>query len=53
MTMQELVRSGVKADREQLRELLSGNLCRCTGYETILDALEELLNQDELGVQHG
>jgi len=53
MTMQEFVRSGIKADREQLRELLSGNLCRCTGYETILDALEELVNQNELGAQHG
>jgi len=28
------------ADREALREALSGNVCRCTGYETILDAVE-------------
>ena len=28
------------ADREELRKALSGNLCRCTGYTKILDALE-------------
>ena len=28
------------ADREELRTALSGNLCRCTGYTKILDALE-------------
>jgi carbon-monoxide dehydrogenase small subunit len=29
-----------RASREELREALSGNLCRCTGYTGILDALE-------------
>jgi carbon-monoxide dehydrogenase small subunit len=28
------------ADREELRAALAGNLCRCTGYTKILDALE-------------
>jgi carbon-monoxide dehydrogenase small subunit len=26
--------------REQIREALSGNLCRCTGYQSILDGME-------------
>jgi carbon-monoxide dehydrogenase small subunit len=29
------------ADRESLRRALEGNLCRCTGYGKILDAVEE------------
>ncbi|HZR04000.1 MAG TPA: (2Fe-2S)-binding protein [Burkholderiales bacterium] len=27
------------ADRERIREVLSGNLCRCTGYIPIVDAI--------------
>lgn len=27
------------ADRDRLRELLAGNLCRCTGYHLIIDAV--------------
>ncbi|MBL8385279.1 MAG: (2Fe-2S)-binding protein [Burkholderiales bacterium] len=29
------------ATREEIREHLSGNYCRCTGYEAIVDAIEE------------
>lgn len=29
-------------DSDQARELLSGNLCRCTGYQGIVDAILEL-----------
>jgi len=29
------------ADRETLRHAIEGNLCRCTGYAKILDALED------------
>jgi carbon-monoxide dehydrogenase small subunit len=28
------------ADREELRHAIAGNLCRCTGYTKILDAVE-------------
>jgi aerobic-type carbon monoxide dehydrogenase small subunit (CoxS/CutS family) len=28
-------------DRAEIRERLSGNVCRCTGYEAIVDAVEE------------
>lgn len=30
------------ASRERLRELLAGNLCRCTGYQLIIDAVAEV-----------
>lgn len=29
--------------REQLRELLSGHMCRCTGYENIINAVEKTM----------
>ena len=29
------------ADKERIREVLSGNLCRCTGYIAIVDAVYE------------
>jgi carbon-monoxide dehydrogenase small subunit len=28
-------------DEESIRELLSGNICRCTGYVGIVDAVKE------------
>ncbi|HTM19664.1 MAG TPA: (2Fe-2S)-binding protein [Kofleriaceae bacterium] len=28
-----------EASRERLRELLAGNICRCTGYQLIIDAV--------------
>ena len=31
------------ATREQIRERLSGNYCRCTGYHAIVDAVETVL----------
>ncbi len=31
------------ADRLRLRELLAGNLCRCTGYQLVIDAVAEVV----------
>lgn len=33
-------------DREQLKTALVGNLCRCTGYERIIDAVMSLQEQE-------
>jgi len=33
-----------RASREEIREHLSGNYCRCTGYQAIVDAVEEVLH---------
>jgi carbon-monoxide dehydrogenase small subunit len=41
MTAHALLRAEPEADRARITEVLSGNLCRCTGYIGILDAVEE------------
>jgi carbon-monoxide dehydrogenase small subunit len=41
MAAQDLLRQNATPDREQIREHLSGNYCRCTGYQAIVDAVEE------------
>ena len=45
MTAAELLKAGKPASREAIREFLSGNFCRCTGYHAIVDAVEATLKQ--------
>ena len=40
MAAQDLLKLSSEPDREQIREHLSGNYCRCTGYQAIVDAIE-------------
>jgi carbon-monoxide dehydrogenase small subunit len=40
MTAAELLKSSTAPSREEIREYLSGNYCRCTGYHAIVDAVE-------------
>ena len=40
MAAQDLLKQNPEPDREQIREHLSGNYCRCTGYQAIVDAVE-------------
>ncbi len=40
MTGAALLEAGVR-DPDEQRRLMSGNLCRCTGYTKVLAALEE------------
>jgi carbon-monoxide dehydrogenase small subunit len=40
LTAQELLRNGGVPSREKIREQISGNYCRCTGYQAIVDAIE-------------
>ena len=40
LTAQELLRAGGVPSRETIRTHLSGNYCRCTGYQAIVDAVE-------------
>ena len=41
MTAEALLRENPSPTREQVREALAGNLCRCTGYQQIFEAVEE------------
>ena len=40
LTAQELLAEGGVPSREKIREHISGNYCRCTGYHAIIDAIE-------------
>jgi aerobic carbon-monoxide dehydrogenase small subunit len=40
MAAQDLLKQSPSPDREQIREHLSGNYCRCTGYQAVVDAIE-------------
>ncbi len=45
MSAVEIVGTGKKYNRDELRKLISGHLCRCTGYEKILDAMERIVDE--------
>jgi len=45
MTAVEIVGTGKKYNREELKKLISGHLCRCTGYENILNAMERIVDE--------
>jgi aerobic-type carbon monoxide dehydrogenase small subunit (CoxS/CutS family) len=46
----ELVEHQPDANREQVREWISGNYCRCTGYQAIVDAICDVLATRGQGV---
>jgi carbon-monoxide dehydrogenase small subunit len=47
LTAYELVSSGAKLSRSEIREVISGNMCRCTGYHAIVDAVEAVMEKGQ------
>ena len=44
MAAQDLVVQKKSFSREEIRNHISGNYCRCTGHQAIVDAIEETIN---------
>ena len=42
LTAQDLLAQGGVPSRDTIREHISGNYCRCTGYQAIVDAIESV-----------
>jgi len=48
ITAKALLDRELNPTRDQIKEALSGNLCRCTGYEQIIDAIETYVKQTNM-----
>ncbi|MDP3137421.1 MAG: (2Fe-2S)-binding protein [Burkholderiaceae bacterium] len=46
MVGQHLIDQGLAGDRDAVRAGLSGNVCRCTGYEPIIDAIVSVARKE-------
>lgn len=46
LAAQDLVRAKKKISREEIRDHISGNYCRCTGYQSIVDAIEDAIHTE-------
>jgi aerobic carbon-monoxide dehydrogenase small subunit len=49
LTAQELLTRGGVPTRDTIREHISGNYCRCTGYQAIVDAIESVAQARQEG----
>jgi carbon-monoxide dehydrogenase small subunit len=47
LTAAELLRQNPKPKRDEVREWISGNFCRCTGYQSIVDAVLDAAHSEE------
>ena len=48
MAAQDLLNSKQRASRDEIRAHISGNYCRCTGYQAIVDAIEEVIKTEAM-----
>jgi len=45
MSARALLNKNPKPNREEIKEAMQGNLCRCTGYEAIIKSVEEAMEE--------
>jgi len=48
MSVKALLDKNPLPTREEIKEAISGNLCRCTGYEQIIEAVESVVRGEEV-----
>jgi carbon-monoxide dehydrogenase small subunit len=53
MTAKALLDRNPSPNRDEIREALSGNICRCTGYQQIVEAVEEAVTRAARPGPHG
>ena len=53
ITAAELLQRNPAPDRTQIREFIAGNYCRCTGYQTSVDAIEAVAAERQGSDQGG
>ena len=51
LTAKALLAKDLEVTREQIKEAISGNLCRCTGYQQIYEAIEEAASRMKSGMK--
>ena len=47
MSARALLNNNPNPNREEIKEAMQGNLCRCTGYETIIESVEAAAREGE------
>jgi len=45
MTAVDLLRTNKNPSKKEIREYLSGNMCRCTGYQNIVNAIKSVTSE--------
>ncbi|WP_188835739.1 (2Fe-2S)-binding protein [Flexivirga endophytica] len=45
MTLLPVYNEGKRLESEEIREVISGNLCRCTGYQQIVESVQMALDE--------
>lgn len=49
MSAENIIQNNQAVTREEIRRNMAGNLCRCTGYENIVNAIEKTINKRNSG----